>query len=62
MIPKKSKQNCVLAGGVLFGVTEEVFRRAGNDKMVSLTTGKVADEKTLKERSKGTWLKVSLQP
>jgi hypothetical protein len=44
-----------------FSVTEEVFRDAGNGKMVCLTTGEIIEGKALKERGKGTWLKVTLE-
>lgn len=44
-----------------FSVTEEVFRNAGNGKMVCLTTGEIVKAKVLRERGKGTWLKVTLE-
>jgi hypothetical protein len=44
-----------------FSVTEEVFRNAGNGKMVCLTTGETVEAKALRERGKRTWLKVTLE-
>lgn len=44
-----------------FSITEEVFRDAGNGKIVCLTTGEVVQSKVLRERGKGTWLKVTLE-
>lgn len=44
-----------------FSVTEEVFRPCGSGKMVCLTTGEVTDAQELKQRGKGTWLKVTLE-
>lgn len=44
-----------------FSVTEEVFRNAGNGKMICLTTGEIIEAKALRERGRGTWLKVTLE-
>ena len=44
-----------------FSVTEEVFRDDGHGKMVCLTTGEIVEAKALRERGKGTWLKVRLE-